>query len=118
VDAPDARNALIEHKKSKCFLGEDHQTLKFSSQITYTCWGNGTGGKIGASEAIQKRLEWENLIFFAGYYILSVHDSHAVTCFETVFVGGLVKQIFAITYEPLDSKFGGTPPTCSSPTKN
>ena len=29
--------------------------------------GNGTGGKIGASElAIQKRLEWENLIFFAG----------------------------------------------------
>jgi hypothetical protein len=25
---------------------------------------NGTGGKIGASEAIQKRLEWENLIFF------------------------------------------------------
>jgi hypothetical protein len=33
-------------------------------------------------------------------------------------VGGLVKQIFARTYEPLDSKFGGTPPTCSSPTKN
>jgi hypothetical protein len=27
--------------------------------------GNGTGGKIGASEAIQKRLEWENLTFFA-----------------------------------------------------
>jgi hypothetical protein len=32
---------------------------------SHTCWGNGTGGKIGASEAIQKRLEWENLIFFA-----------------------------------------------------
>jgi hypothetical protein len=27
--------------------------------------GNGTGGKICVSEAIQKRLEWENLIFFA-----------------------------------------------------
>ena len=23
VDAPDARNAVIEHQKSKCFLGED-----------------------------------------------------------------------------------------------
>jgi hypothetical protein len=34
VDAPDARNAVIEHQKSKCFLGEDHQTLIFSSQIT------------------------------------------------------------------------------------
>jgi hypothetical protein len=60
-------NAAIEHQKSKCFLGEDHQTLIFSSQ-SHTCWGNGTGftgGKIGASEAIQKRLEWEILIFFA-----------------------------------------------------
>jgi hypothetical protein len=35
VDAPDARNAVIEHQKSKCFLGEDHQTLIFFSQITY-----------------------------------------------------------------------------------
>jgi hypothetical protein len=64
VDAPDARNALIEHQ---CFLGEDHQTLIFSSQITYVdtvrAGGNETGVKIGASEAIQKRLEWENLIF-------------------------------------------------------
>jgi hypothetical protein len=44
---------------------------------SHMCWGNGTGGKIGTSEAIQKRLEWENLIFFAayGYYILSIHDS-------------------------------------------
>jgi hypothetical protein len=65
VDAPDTRNAVIEHQKSKCFLGEDHQTLIFFSQITYVVWGNGTGDKIGASEAIQKRLEWENLIFFA-----------------------------------------------------
>jgi hypothetical protein len=23
VDAPDARNAVIEHQKSKCFLGDD-----------------------------------------------------------------------------------------------
>jgi hypothetical protein len=68
VDAPDARNAVIKHQKSKCFLGEDHQTLMFSSQITFVdtvlAGGNGTGVKIGASEAIQKRLEWENLIFF------------------------------------------------------
>jgi hypothetical protein len=35
VDAPDARDAVIEHQKSKCFLGEDHQTLIFCSQITY-----------------------------------------------------------------------------------
>jgi hypothetical protein len=64
VDAPDAKNAVIEHQKSKCFLGEDHQTLIFPHK-SHTCWGNGTGGNIGASEAIQKRLEWENLIFFA-----------------------------------------------------
>jgi hypothetical protein len=32
---------------------------------SHTCWGNGTEGKIGAREAIQKRLERENLIFFA-----------------------------------------------------
>jgi hypothetical protein len=54
VDAPDARNTVIEHQKSKRFLGEDIRA-----------GGNGTGGEIGASEAIQKRLEWENLIFFA-----------------------------------------------------
>jgi hypothetical protein len=41
-----------------------------------------------------------------------------VTCFETVFVGDWVKQIFARTYEPLNSKFGGTPPICSFPTQN
>jgi hypothetical protein len=35
VDALDARNAFIEHQKPKCFLGEDHQTLIFFSQITY-----------------------------------------------------------------------------------
>jgi hypothetical protein len=35
MDAPDARNAVIEHQKSKYFVGEDHQTLIISSQITY-----------------------------------------------------------------------------------
>jgi hypothetical protein len=35
-------------------MGEDHQNFIY-----------GTGGKIGASKAIQKRLEWEKLIFFA-----------------------------------------------------
>ena len=29
VDAPDARNAVIDHQKSKCFLGEDHWTHIF-----------------------------------------------------------------------------------------
>ena len=58
VDAPDARNAVIEHQKSKRFLSED-------IVLRQTCRGNGTGGKIGASEAIKKRLEWESLIFFA-----------------------------------------------------
>ena len=58
LDAPDARNAVIENQKSKCFQGED-------IVLRHTCRGNGTGGKIGVSEAIQKRLEWENLIFFA-----------------------------------------------------
>ena len=32
---------------------------------SHTYRGNGTGCKIGAREAIQERLEWENLIFFA-----------------------------------------------------
>jgi hypothetical protein len=66
VDAPDARNAVIEHLKSKCFLGEDHHAdphIFLTNHIR--AGGNGTGGKIGPSDAIQKRLEWENLIFFA-----------------------------------------------------
>ena len=53
-----ARNAVIEHQKSKRFRGE-------GIVLRHTCRGYGTAGKIGASEAIQKRLEWENLIFFA-----------------------------------------------------
>jgi hypothetical protein len=48
--------SLIEHQKYKRFLGEDSMQ---------TCWDNGKEGKIGESEAPQKRLEWENIIFFA-----------------------------------------------------
>jgi hypothetical protein len=33
--------------------------------LTNHSWGNGKEDKIGASEAPQKRLEWDNLIFFA-----------------------------------------------------
>jgi hypothetical protein len=33
VDAPDARNAVIEQQNYKRFLGEDHQTIIFSSHI-------------------------------------------------------------------------------------
>jgi hypothetical protein len=56
--------SLIEHQKYKRFLGEDSGPSYFPHK-SLTCWGNGTEGKIGASEAPQKRLEWENLIFFA-----------------------------------------------------
>ena len=55
---------LIEHQKYKRFLGEDSRRPYFPHK-SLTCWGNGKEGKIGASEATQKRLEWENLIFFA-----------------------------------------------------
>jgi hypothetical protein len=56
--------SLIEHQKYKRFLGEDSRPSYFPHK-SLTCWGNGKEGKIGASEAPQKRLEWENLIFFA-----------------------------------------------------
>ena len=65
VDAPEnARNAVIEHQKYKRFLGEDPRPSYFPHK-SLTCWSNGKEGKIGASKAPQKRLEWENLIFFA-----------------------------------------------------
>ena len=35
-----------------------------------TCWGNGTEGKIWVSEAPQKRFEWENVIFFAAWFMM------------------------------------------------
>ena len=55
--------SLIEHQKYKRFLGEDSKPSYFPHK-SLTCWGNGKEGKIGAIEAPQKRLEWENLIFF------------------------------------------------------
>ena len=63
MDAPEnGRNVVIEHKKYK-FLEEDPQTLLFSSQIQLVCAkASGTEDKIGASQAPQKRLEWENLL--------------------------------------------------------
>jgi hypothetical protein len=65
VDAPEnSRNAVIEHQKHKRFLGEDSRP-SYVPHKSLACWGNGKEGKIGASEALQKRLEWENLIFFA-----------------------------------------------------
>jgi hypothetical protein len=45
--------SLIEHQKYKRFLGRTPDPP------------NGKEGKIRASEASQKRLEWENIIFFA-----------------------------------------------------
>jgi hypothetical protein len=65
VDAPDARNAVIEHQKSKNVFWERATRPLYFPHKSHKCWGNRTGGKIGVSKAIQKRLEWENLIFFA-----------------------------------------------------
>jgi hypothetical protein len=56
--------SLIEQQKYKRFLVEDSRPSYFPHK-SLTCWGNGKEGKIGASKAPQKRLEWENLIFFA-----------------------------------------------------
>jgi hypothetical protein len=56
--------SLTEHQKYKRFLGEDSRPSYFPHK-TLTCWGNRKEGKIGASEAPQKRLERKNLIFFA-----------------------------------------------------
>ena len=58
VDAPEnARNSVIEHQNYKRFLGEDPRPFYFPHK-SLTGWGNGTEGKIGASEAPQKRLQW------------------------------------------------------------
>jgi hypothetical protein len=57
-------HALIEHQKYKRFLWEDAKPFYFLHK-SLTCWGDATEGEIGASEAPQKRLEWENIIFFA-----------------------------------------------------
>ena len=59
--------SLTEHQKYKRFLGEDSRPSYFSHK-SLTCWGNGKEGKIAARDAPQKRLEWENLIFFAASF--------------------------------------------------
>jgi hypothetical protein len=56
--------SLIEHQKYKRFLVEYSRPSYFPHK-SLTCCRNGNEGKIGTSEAPQKRLEWENLIFFA-----------------------------------------------------
>jgi hypothetical protein len=56
--------SLTEHQKYKRFLWEDSRPSYFSHK-SLTCSGNGKEGKIAASDAPQKRLEWENLIYFA-----------------------------------------------------
>jgi hypothetical protein len=70
VDAPmskcHAEMLSLSIKKYESFLGEDPQTRpSYFAHKSLTCWGNGTQGKIGVSETPHKRLEWENLIFFA-----------------------------------------------------
>jgi hypothetical protein len=59
--------SLIEHQKYKRFLREDSRPSYFPHK-SLTCWSNGKESKIGASEALQKRLEWENQIFIAASY--------------------------------------------------
>ena len=49
--------AVIEHQKSKRFLGEDIRAGVMEQEVKL--WAS------ELSEAIQKRLEWENLIFFS-----------------------------------------------------
>jgi hypothetical protein len=56
--------SLIEHQKYKRFPVEDSRPSYFPHK-SLACWGDATEGKIGTSEAPQKRLEWENIIFFA-----------------------------------------------------
>ena len=56
--------SLTEHQKYKRFLGEDSRSSYFSHK-SLTCRSDGKEGKIAASDAPQKRLEWENLIYFA-----------------------------------------------------
>jgi hypothetical protein len=58
--------------------------------------------KLGRATALQKRLDWENLIFFAAWnanlrLLYIEYPWFPVTCFETVFVSGWVKQNFART---------------------
>ena len=88
--------SLIEHQKYNFFLGEDYRPSYFLHK-SLTCWRDGKEDKIGASEATQKRLEWENLIFIAAsnanLRVLYIeYPRFPVTCFETVFVSGWVNK--------------------------
>ena len=58
MDAPENSGNVVEHQKYKRFLGEDSRPSYFPYK-SLTCSGNGKEGKIGASKAPQKRLEWE-----------------------------------------------------------
>jgi hypothetical protein len=53
--------SLIEHQKYERFLGEDSRPSYFPHK-SLTCWDNGKEGKIGASEAPQKRVGEHNII--------------------------------------------------------
>jgi hypothetical protein len=56
-----ARNAVIDDQKYKRFLGENPQTRpSYFPHKSLTCCGNGTEGKIGASEEI--RVEEPNIL--------------------------------------------------------
>jgi hypothetical protein len=103
--------AVIEHQKSKRFLGEDIRAGIMEQEV-----------KLWASElseaACPKEIRvGEPNILFCLMLLYIEYSCFLVTCFETVFVGGWVKQIFARTYELLDSKFWGTPPSVAPPTK-
>jgi hypothetical protein len=62
VDAPEnSRIAVVNLSiKNINFSGGGLQTLlsSYFPHKSLTCWRNGKEGKIGASEAPQKRLEW------------------------------------------------------------
>jgi hypothetical protein len=52
-------------KNINVFWGRTPCRPSYFLHKSLTCWDNGKEGKIGASEAPQKRLEWENIVFFA-----------------------------------------------------
>jgi hypothetical protein len=111
VDAPNARNAVIERQKST--------RPSYFPHKSHTCWGNGTGYKIGVSEAIQKRLEWENLIYsllprFIIYWVFMLPSY----IFWNSFCGWLGETSLCQNLRASKFKIWGTPPTCSFPTQN
>jgi hypothetical protein len=65
-------SSVIEHQKYKRFLGEDSRPSYFPHK-SLTCWRNGKEGKIGASEAPQKRLT----VFVSGWVNKSLSELRA-----------------------------------------